>query len=295
MEHAFTIRSGFVAIVGRPNVGKSTFLNRVIGSKISITASRPQTTRDRILGIYDTEDTQIIFLDTPGIHEAGKALNQYMVDKALSTLSDADIAMVMTSPEETAEKLSRVMDHVGTSGKDAVLVLNKADLIPEAEREKRLDLLGSVGAFRGAYAVSSLTGEGIAELLAGLKSLLPEGPRFFPDDMITDASLRFLCQELIREKVFMLTGKEIPYATAVEVEKFREGEPTYISAAIHVERPSQKGIVIGAGGKMFERNREKARMDIQRLLGTRVFLELFVKVTKDWTKKPARLKELGYK
>ncbi|MFA5654103.1 MAG: GTPase Era [Desulfomonilia bacterium] len=295
MEHTCAIRSGFVAIVGRPNVGKSTFLNQVIGSKISITASRPQTTRDRVLGIYDTDDAQIIFLDTPGIHEAGKALNQYMVDKALSTLSDADIAMVMSSPEETAEKLSLVMAHVGASGKDAVLVLNKADLISEKERERRLGLLESVGAFRGAYAISSLTGGGVAELLAELKGLLPEGPRFFPDDMITDASLRFLCQELIREKVFALTGKEIPYATAVEVEEFREGEPTFIRAAIHVERPSQKGIMIGAGGKMLKEIGKQARMDIQRLLGTRVFLELFVKVTRDWTRKPARLKELGYK
>ncbi|MCK9265091.1 MAG: GTPase Era, partial [Deltaproteobacteria bacterium] len=256
---------------------------------------RPQTTRDRVLGIYDTDDAQIIFLDTPGIHEAGKALNQYMVDKALSTLSDADIAMVMSSPEETAEKLSLVMAHVGASGKDAVLVLNKADLISEKERERRLGLLESVGAFRGAYAISSLTGGGVAELLAELKGLLPEGPRFFPDDMITDASLRFLCQELIREKVFALTGKEIPYATAVEVEEFREGEPTFIRAAIHVERPSQKGIMIGAGGKMLKEIGKQARMDIQRLLGTRVFLELFVKVTRDWTRKPARLKELGYK
>jgi len=295
MEHTCAIRSGFVAIVGRPNVGKSTFLNQVIGSKISITASRPQTTRDRVLGIYDTDDAQIIFLDTPGIHEAGKALNQYMVDKALSTLSDADIAMVMSSPEETAEKLSLVMAHVGASGKDAVLVLNKADLISEKERERRLGLLESVGAFRGAYAISSLTGGGVAELLAELKGLLPEGPRFFPDDMITDASLRFLCQELIREKVFALTGKEIPYATAVEVEEFREGEPTFIRAAIHVERPSQKGIMIGAGGKMLKEIGKQARMDIQRLLGARVFLELFVKVTRDWTRKPARLKELGYK
>ncbi|HPX19272.1 MAG TPA: GTPase Era [Deltaproteobacteria bacterium] len=295
MEHTCAIRSGFVAIVGRPNVGKSTFLNQVIGSKISITARRPQTTRDRVLGIYDTDDAQIIFLDTPGIHEAGKALNQYMVDKALSTLSDADIAMVMSSPEETAEKLSLVMAHVGASGKDAVLVLNKADLISEKERERRLGLLESVGAFRGAYAISSLTGGGVAELLAELKGLLPEGPRFFPDDMITDASLRFLCQELIREKVFALTGKEIPYATAVEVEEFREGEPTFIRAAIHVERPSQKGIMIGAGGKMLKEIGKQARMDIQRLLGARVFLELFVKVTRDWTRKPARLKELGYK
>lgn len=281
--------------MGRPNVGKSTFLNRVIGSKISITASKPQTTRDRILGIYDTEDAQIVFLDTPGIHAAGKALNQYMVQKALSTLSDADIAMVMAAPEDTEETLSEVTAHVRSLHKKAVLVLNKADLIREEDRESKLGMLSAAGEFSSSYAVSSLTGEGIEELLACLKSLLPKGPRFFPDDMITDASVRFLCQELIREKVFTLTQKEIPYASAVEVEEFREGEPTYIRAAVHVERPSQKGIVIGAGGKMLKEIGKQARMDIQRLLGTRVFLELFVKVTKDWTKKPSRLKDLGYK
>ncbi|HNR50932.1 MAG TPA: GTPase Era [Deltaproteobacteria bacterium] len=289
------IRSGFIAIMGRPNVGKSTFLNTVIGSKISITTSKPQTTRDRILGIFDTSDAQIIFLDTPGIHQAGKALNKYMVEKALSTLSDADIAMVMTAPDETVELLSEVTAYVRTSGKEAVLVLNKADLLSQEDREKRLGALAGAGDFRSRYAVSSLTGEGIGELMNGLKNLLPEGPRFFPEDMITDAPLRFLCQELIREKVFTLTQKEIPYAAAVEVEEFREGEPTYIRAAVHVERPSQKGIVIGAGGKMLKEIGKQARMDIQRLLGTRVFLELFVKVTKDWTRKPSRLKDLGYK
>ncbi|OPZ28360.1 MAG: GTPase Era [Deltaproteobacteria bacterium ADurb.BinA179] len=281
--------------MGRPNVGKSTFLNTVIGSKISITTSKPQTTRDRILGIFDTSDAQIIFLDTPGIHQAGKALNKYMVEKALSTLSDADIAMVMTAPDETVELLSEVTAYVRTSGKEAVLVLNKADLLSQEDREKRLGALAGAGDFRSRYAVSSLTGEGIGELMNGLKNLLPEGPRFFPEDMITDAPLRFLCQELIREKVFTLTQKEIPYAAAVEVEEFREGEPTYIRAAVHVERPSQKGIVIGAGGKMLKEIGKQARMDIQRLLGTRVFLELFVKVTKDWTRKPSRLKDLGYK
>jgi len=281
--------------MGRPNVGKSTFLNTVIGSKISITTSKPQTTRDRILGIFDTSDAQIIFLDTPGIHQAGKVLNKYMVEKALSTLSDADIAMVMTAPDETVELLSEVTAYVRTSGKEAVLVLNKADLLSQEDREKRLGALAGAGDFRSRYAVSSLTGEGIGELMNGLKNLLPEGPRFFPEDMITDAPLRFLCQELIREKVFTLTQKEIPYAAAVEVEEFREGEPTYIRAAVHVERPSQKGIVIGAGGKMLKEIGKQARMDIQRLLGTRVFLELFVKVTKDWTRKPSRLKDLGYK
>lgn len=289
------IKSGFVAIIGRPNVGKSTFLNAVLETKVSITASKPQTTRDRILGIWNSEEAQIIFLDTPGIHTPEKALNRYMVDKALSTISDADIVMVMIEPLDTAETLSEVLTHLEGSGKDTILVLNKTDIMsPESVREK-LDVLGSLYDFKSLLPVSSLTGEGIASVLVCVKELLPQGPRYFPEDIYTDSTVRFLCQELIREKVFTLTRSEIPYASAVEVEEFREGEPTYIRASIHVERPSQKAIVIGAGGKMLKEIGKEARIDIQRLLGTRVFLELFVKVTKDWSKKPKSLKELGYK
>lgn len=289
------IKSGFVAIIGRPNVGKSTFLNTLLETKVSITASKPQTTRDRILGIWNSEDAQIIFLDTPGIHTPEKALNRYMVEKALSTISDADIVTVMIEPLDTAETLSEVTVHLEGSGKDAILVLNKADLMsPESARE-RLDTLGSTYDFKSSLPVSSLTGEGIGSLLDCVKQLLPHGPRYFPEDIYTDATVRFLSQELIREKVFTLTRSEIPYASAVEVEEFREGEPTYIRASIHVERPSQKAIVIGAGGKMLKEIGKEARIDIQRLLGTRVFLELFVKVSKDWSKKPKSLKELGYK
>jgi GTPase len=290
-----TIRSGFVAIVGRPNVGKSTFLNTVLGTKISITASKPQTTRDRILGIWNSEDAQIVFLDIPGIHISDKALNKYMMEKALSVINDADIAMVMVDPADTLGTLSEIIVHLEGSGKDAVLVLNKADLMSPEEAGEKLDKLQGVYHFKCVLAVSSLTGKGMGEVLDCIKEALPDGPRFFPEDMITDASVRFLCQELIREKVFTLTKKEIPYATAVEVEEFREGEPTYIRAVIHVERPSQKAIVIGAGGRMLKEIGKEARMDIQRLLGTRVFLELFVKVTKDWSKKQRSLKELGYK
>jgi len=292
---ADTIRSGFVAIVGRPNVGKSTFHNTVLGTKISITASKPQTTRDRILGIWNSEDAQIVFLDIPGIHASDKALNRYMMEKALSVISDADIALVMIDPADTVQTLSDVVLSLRESGKDAVLVLNKADLMSPEQAGEKLDALRGVYPFKCSAAVSSLTGRGMIEVLDCLKEALPEGPRFFPEDMITDVPVRFLCQELIREKVFTLTKREIPYATAVEVEEFREGEPTYIRAVIHVERPSQKAIVIGAGGRMLREIGKEARIDIQRLLGTRVFLELFVKVTKDWSKRPRSLKELGYK
>ncbi len=289
------IRSGFVAIVGRPNVGKSTFINRVLGTKISITASKPQTTRDRILGIWNSEDAQIVFLDIPGIHTSDKALNKYMMEKALSVINDADVALVMIDPADTVQTLSDIVVHLGESGKDAILVLNKADLMSPEQAGEKLDALRNTYPFTCGAAASSLTGKGMVEVLDCLKEVLPEGPRFFPEDMVTDAPVRFLCGELIREKVFNLTKREIPYATAVEIEEFREGEPTYIRAVIHVERPSQKAIVIGAGGRMLREIGKEARVDIQRLLGTRVFLELFVKVTKDWSKKPRALKELGYK
>ncbi len=290
-------RSGFVSIIGRPNVGKSTFLNAVMETKISITASKPQTTRDRILGIWNSDDAQIIFLDTPGIHTPEKALNRYMVDKAVSTIADADIILAMIEPSDTPDTVSEIMALVRGSGKDAVLVLNKADLIRPDDADARLERFSAVNDFRHKQAVSSLNGNGIAELVSCLKQMLPEGPKFFPDDILTDAPVRFLCRELIREKVFTLTQREIPYATAVEIEEFREGEgePTYIRAVIHVERPSQKRIVIGAGGSMLKAIGREARMDIQQLLETRVYLELFVKVTKDWSKKPGSLKELGYK
>lgn len=292
-----TFRSGFVAIVGRPNVGKSTFLNTVLETKISITASKPQTTRDKILGIYDVEDAQIIFMDTPGIHThtADKALNRYMVEKAITTIADADVALVMAEPSDTPGSLAEVTGHLEGSGRDAVLALNKVDLMRPGDVVSKLDALGGTYGYRSVFPVSSLTGIGVPGLLDALKGMLPEGPRYFPEDMITDATVRFLSQEIVREKVFVLTQREIPYATAVEVEEFREGEPTFIRAVIHVERPSQKKILIGAGGRMLKEIGKEARIDIERLLGTKVFLELFVKVTKDWSKRPGSLRELGYR
>ncbi|HOJ15458.1 MAG TPA: GTPase Era [Deltaproteobacteria bacterium] len=289
-------KSGYVSILGRPNVGKSTFLNRVLEEKISITTSKPQTTRNRILGIYNDPDSQIVFLDTPGIHEPHKALNRYMVETALATVSDADVALVMADHLDTPDKLSVVVEPVARAAKPAVLALNKVDLMDQSGARARLEQLAAVHPFVHACAVSSTTGTGIDGLLSVVKSLLPEGPRYFPEDMITDCPVRFLCAELIREKVFTVTREEIPYATAVEIERFDEGaDPVVISATIHVERPSQKAIVIGAKGSMLKEIGTQARKEIERLLGRRVFLELFVKVTKDWTKDPKRMRDLGYR
>jgi GTP-binding protein Era len=287
--------SGFVTIAGRPNVGKSTFLNYVLGTKISITTEKPQTTRDRIAGIWNDNYAQIIFLDTPGLHTSQKALNQYMLEKAIATISDADIVMVMAEPFDTAENLSEIIPYLEKSSNDKILVLNKVDLIKQDLVAAKIKELEEVYDFLLVCPVSCLTGEGIEGLMDDLRQMLPEGPRYFPDDILTDMSVRFLSKELIREKVFTLTHKEIPYAVAVEIEEFREGQPTYIRAVIHVERSSQKGIVIGSGGRMLKEIGKQSRLDIQRLVGNKVYLELFVRVTKDWTKNPKALKELGYK
>ncbi len=288
-------RSGFVAIIGRPNVGKSSFLNIILEEKISIITPKPQTTRDRILGIYTRDDCQIIFLDTPGIHISDKELNRCMVDKALSALFDADLALVMAEPCDTTESLAPVFEYIKDFRKKAVFALNKSDLLSEEMAAKKIELLCSGYDFFFRQAISCITGSGIDSLMNEIYEALPEGPPFFPDDILTDSTERFLCAELIREKVFLLTQKEIPYSTAVEIEQFKEGDIARISAVIHVERPSQKAIVIGKGGSMLKRIGTEARLDIQRLLSQKVFLELFVRVTEDWTKNPRELKRLGYK
>jgi GTP-binding protein Era len=288
-------KSGFVAIIGRPNVGKSSFLNRILEEKISIITPKPQTTRDRILGIYTRDDCQIIFLDTPGIHISDKELNRCMVDKALSALFDADLALVMAEPGDTAETLAAVFEHIKDFRKKAVFALNKSDLLTDGMAVKKMEELGSNFNFFCRQAISCITGAGIDALMNEIFVALPEGPPFFPDDILTDSTERFLCAELIREKVFLLTQKEIPYSTAVEIEQFKEGDIARISAVIHVERPSQKAIVIGRGGGMLKRIGTEARIDMERLLGQKVFLELFVRVTRDWTKNPRELKRLGYK
>ena len=293
MDETFT--SGFVAIAGRPNVGKSTFLNHVLEAKLSITTSKPQTTRDRILGIWNSVDSQIVFLDTPGLHESGKALNRYMMEKALAAMSDADIVMVMAEPHDTAESLSELRGYLDKSLNDKVLVLNKIDIMPAGRVDDKVQELSDAYPFQHTCGISSLLGSGIEPLMEVFRSLLPQGPKYFPDDMITDMPVRFLTKEIVREKVFTLTHREIPYAVAVEIEEFREGKPVYIRAVIHVERSSQKGIVIGSGGAMLKEIGKLSRLDIEDLVGEKVFLELFVKVTKDWSKKPNMLRELGYK
>jgi GTP-binding protein Era len=289
-----SVHSGFVAIIGRPNVGKSSFLNYVLAEKLSIISPKAQTTRNRILGILNTPDSQIVFLDTPGIHTPHKELNRAMVEKALACLNDADLVLVMADATQSLTEFDIILEYLHQAGKPAILALNKVDLIPKHAIELKLNEYLQAYPFVHGIAISCATGEGVDSLMSLIAARLPEGPRFFPEDQITDLSERFLAAEIIREKVFNLTQQEIPYAVAVEIEQFKEGDPTYINAVIHVERPGQKAIVIGKKGGMLKEIGTQARFDIQRLIGTKVFLELFVRVTKDWTKNPHELKRLGY-
>ena len=295
-------KSGFVAIIGRPNVGKSTLLNAILGEKIAIVSKKPQTTRNKIRGIKNMENAQIIFLDTPGIHTAKGYLNKFMVKEALSALEDVDciIYMVEATREVIEEELFIIENFkkVAPDGQPPIILcINKTDM---AEKNKLLPLIDQYSrlyAFKEIIPLSAAKGEGVDELLKLIIQLLPEGPKYFPEDILTDLPERFVAAEIIREKVFEFTKQEIPYSTAVVVDRFKENPQkklVSISATINVERDSQKGIIIGKKGGMLKQIGTSARIDIERLLGTKVFLELFVKVQKDWTKDKKMLKEFGY-
>jgi GTP-binding protein Era len=295
-------KSGFVAIIGRPNVGKSTLLNAILGEKIAIVSKKPQTTRNKIRGIKNMENAQIIFLDTPGIHTAKGYLNKFMVKEALSALEDVDciIYMVEATREVIEEELFIIENFkkVAPDGQPPIILgINKTDM---AEKNKLLPLIDQYSrlyAFKEVIPLSAAKGEGVDELLKLIIQLLPEGPKYFPEDILTDLPERFVAAEIVREKVFEFTKQEIPYSTAVVVERFKENPQKKlisISATINVERDSQKGIIIGKKGSMLKQIGTSARIDIEKLLGTKVYLELFVKVQKDWTKDKRMLKEFGY-
>jgi len=294
------LRAGFIAIVGAPNVGKSTFLNEVLGFKLAITSDKPQTTRHRLLGVYNEPGLQAIFLDTPGLHQARRALNQRMVDTALAALQDVDAVLFMVEASHKGmtqgEEVARILE--GTD-KPAVLALNKIDLLPDkAALLPYLDKVASWASWTAYVPISALTGDGATLVLKELKALLPESNPLFPEDVITDLSERFLVSELIREKVFRLTGQEVPYSSAVTIDQFLEpgdeSRPIAISATIHVERDSQKGIIIGKRGAMIKRIGTEARQDMETLLGHPVFLELFVRVEPKWSRSQKGLTKLGY-
>lgn len=295
-------RSGFVAIVGRSNVGKSTLLNRLLREKIAIVSDKPQTTRNTIRGILTEERYQIVFIDTPGIHKARDEINKYMVQKALATFREVDLVLFLVEPSRHLGKGDRTIEnHLKGVDTPAFVLVNKIDLVPEEEREESVRHLEEGFASDNVFPVSALTGEGVNEVLERIVKQLPEGNLYFPPDQLTDHPVRFLCAEMIREKVFQFTGEEIPYAVAVEIVSFREGAdqeapgPVFIEANIHVDRPSQKGMVIGKGGQMLKRIGMAARQEMEAFLGTQVVLKTWVKVTRGWKNDPKRLRWLGYR
>jgi GTP-binding protein Era len=289
--------SGFAAIVGRPNVGKSTLLNAILGEKIVITSDKPQTTRNRIQGIHNIPAGQIVFVDTPGVHRAKSRLNRALIDTALEAMKgvDAILFLVEANANPAAEK--ELIDEI-LSGVTApvLLVINKVDLVDKGRLLQTIEIYSRLFPFREIVPVSAHTGDGVARLVETVCAYLPLGPAYFPDDILTDLPERFVVAEMIREKVFRLTHDEVPYSVAVQVESFKERPSGLIaiSAAIIVERDSQKGIVIGKRGEMLKRIGTAARLEIERFLAEKVFLELFVKVSRDWSENPQKLKEFGY-
>ncbi len=292
-------QSGYVAIVGAPNVGKSTLLNQLLGQKISITAPRPQTTRNRVLGILSTAGYQMVLVDTPGIHKARDEFNRALVDTALATLNESDVICFMVEPEAAGRQVDEfIIENLSAVRTPVVLVINKVDAVKN--KTELLPLIESYSrrrAFQAVVPISALTGDGVADLLHTVLELLPEGPQYFPEEHVTDQPERFLVAELVREKIFHLTRQEVPYASAVLVERFTEipeRNRIEIDAAINVERESQKAIIIGKGGQMLKEIGRQARQEIETLLGCHVFLSLFVRVQKDWRKNPRALREFGY-
>jgi GTP-binding protein Era len=308
-------RSGFVAVVGRPNVGKSTLLNRLLGQKIAITSPKPQTTRDQLLGIHTTADAQFLFLDTPGIHRPLHKLGEYMVTVASDTIEDADVALwlvdINAPPGDEEQAIAELLHGLARKRKLPPLVLgfNQADRwhgdgqftaertavyralvewLPPSRQDGRAPLASA--------EFSALSGAGCDELLALLRSLLPLGPRYYAEDEVTDLPMRFIAGEIIREKALLLLQDEVPHSLAVEVDEFVERGPnlTYISAVLYLERDSQKAIVLGSKGAMIKKIGQAARPEIEELVGTKVYLELWVKVWEKWRKRQGMLRQLGY-
>lgn len=291
-------KSGFVAIVGRPNVGKSTFMNYVLGQKIAIMSDKAQTTRNKIQGVYTKEDAQIVFLDTPGIHKPKHELGEFMVKSAYSALKEVDAVLFMVNVSEKRgpgddfiiEKLKGIKTPI-------FLVLNKIDLVTPEVLLERVESYKDALDFAGVFPISVLQGNNVNELMEGLINELPEGPQYYPADQITDHPEYFVVSELIREKILQLTQEEIPHSVAVTVDKMQKDEfdKVHVYANIIVERKSQKGIIIGKGGRLLKEIGTRARRDIQQLLGNKVYLELWVKVEKDWRKRKSNLQEYGYR
>ncbi|MBN1613583.1 MAG: GTPase Era [Deltaproteobacteria bacterium] len=292
-------KSGFIGIIGRPNVGKSTLLNAILGEKLAIATPKPQTTRNRILGIKTFEEGQLIFVDTPGIHRISTPLNRTMVEAALDTIRTVDVLLLLVDAGAGFHPGDgHIIDKLADTALPVLLVINKIDRVEKKTLLPLIDRFRHMYAFREILPVSAQRGDGVRIVIAELLGILPEGPRYFPEDMITDRSERFIASEIIREKITLLTHKEVPYAVAVVVEAFKEEEQRNlirIAATIHVEKGSQKAILIGKGGAMLKEIGIQARKELERFFAAKIFLELFVRVQKDWTRNPRMLREFGYK
>lgn len=298
MRTKTTFKSGFVSIIGAPNVGKSTLLNRILGQKIAITSAKPQTTRNRIMGICHLPQAQLIFLDTPGIHRGKGVLNKRMVEVAMQVLADADLAILMIDGAGQGGNPDKmILQALRKEGVPVILAMNKVDLIKKKMVLPLIDRWRSAYPFEAIIPISALQGIQVDELVSEMIKLLPEGPRYYPEENLTDVSQRFIAAEVVREKVFRLTGDEIPYSVAVVVESFKERvdkDLVEIYATIYVERQSQKPIIIGKKGKMLKQIGEYARKDIEQMVGRKVFLRLWVQVRKNWTKDEKIIKGFGY-
>ncbi|OQY24709.1 MAG: GTPase Era [Desulfobacteraceae bacterium 4572_35.2] len=291
-------KSGFVSIIGRPNVGKSTLLNQILGQKIAITANKPQTTRNRILGIHTTNDAQVLFLDTPGIHKATGKLNKYMVDQALSACRGVDaVLFLVEATDRVGGGDDYILDLLAQSELPIFLVINKVDLVA---KDKLLPLIQAYSErfnFQEIIPASAATGEGVESITSLVTQCLPSGPMYYPEDMVTDMPERFIVAEMIREQILHRTHQEVPYGVAVQVETFEERPGknlVAIQAVIHVGRDAHKRILVGKGGSMIRTLGQESRREIEAFLGTRVFLELFIKVKKNWMDSDRMLREFGY-
>ncbi|AVK96211.1 GTPase Era [Lysinibacillus sphaericus] len=300
LENNTGYKSGFISIIGRPNVGKSTFLNRVIGQKIAIMSDKPQTTRNKVQGVLTTDDSQMIFIDTPGIHKPKHKLGDFMLKVSKNTLREVDVIMFMVNAEQKLGKGDEfILEMLEGNPTPVFLVINKIDQVHPDE------LMGIIDSYKERYdfaeivPISALQGNNVENLLVTLTKYLPEGPQYYPADQVTDHPERFIISELIREKVLHLTREEIPHSIAVVIDKIRRDEENEgkirVAATIIVERDSQKGIVIGKRGALLKEVGIRARKDIEMLLGSKVYLELWVKVQKDWRNKSTHLRDFGFR
>jgi len=292
-------KAGYISILGRPNVGKSTLFNRFVGDKIAIVSKKPQTTRNRILGIRNMENAQLVFLDTPGLHEGRSTLNRRMVETAMTSSQDADVLLFIVEASSSAfDKDRRAFESLRGNPGLPFLVINKIDLVRKGTLLPMIDQYRKLHDFREIIPVSAATGEGVDLVLNSILNVLPESPPYYPEEIVTDQTERFLVSEIIREKVIQQAYQEVPYSTAVTIESFKEQPErnlVVIQGTIHVERASQKKILIGRGGLKLKNIGEAARKEIEAFLGTRVYLELWVNVENNWTEDPRILDRLGYR